>query len=116
MRLFGGVGSFVCVLLVSGIAGAEPDASQTSESDAPPARVGFQMAVRTGFSLPMGNVSANPGADMSEFFSGQVPLFFDIGGKVIPNLFVGGYLGLGFGGTAGNLRAACDASNATCTT
>ena len=67
-----------------------------SEDDGPRSRVGFQMAVRTGYSIPMGN-AAN-GVKMSDAFGGQVPVIVDIGGKVHPNIFVGGYLGLGFGG------------------
>lgn len=51
---------------------------------------------------------------MSNLFSPQVPLFVEIGGKVIPHLFVGGYFGPAFGGTAGDLHATCESSNTTC--
>jgi hypothetical protein len=57
------------------------------------------MALRTGYSVPLGSVTEN--LSMSDSVSGQVPILIDIGGKPIPNLFVGGYLGLGFGGVAG---------------
>ncbi len=80
----------------------------------PRARVGFQMAMRTGYSIPMGKVAE--GVDMSNFFSGQVPIIVDIGGKVIPELFIGGYFGLGFGATAGDLKRDCDDANASCFT
>jgi hypothetical protein len=91
-------------------------------SNAPPSRTGFQMALRTGYAVPVGYArGANPGsagADfaMSDGFSGQVPIFVEIGGKFIPNLFVGGYFGLGFGGAAGQIDNICRQSNATCVT
>lgn len=80
----------------------------------PRARVGFQMAIRTGYSLPMGDVHET--LKMSDWTSGQVPLIFDIGGKIIPELFLGGWLGLGFGGADGALDEGCKAHNASCRT
>jgi hypothetical protein len=92
-------------------------------NDAPPPRVGFQMALRTGYAVPMGKArgGSNPsgstdGVAMSDAFSGQVPIFIEIGGKVIPNLFVGGYLGLGFGGAAGQFDTLCSQGGLTCVT
>lgn len=38
---------------------------------------------------------------MGNFFSGEVPVITDIGWKVIPNVFVGGYFGFGIGGASG---------------
>ncbi len=73
-----------------------PGKVDEDEGDGPRARTGFQMAIRTGYSIPLGNAAS--GLKMSDAFGGQVPVVLDIGGKVIPNLFVGGYLGLGFGG------------------
>jgi hypothetical protein len=78
----------------------------------PPPRVGFQMAFRTGYSVPMGEVAKDE--KMSDGVSGQVPIIVDIGGKVIPELFIGGYFGLGFGGTAGQLQEECKATDQTC--
>jgi hypothetical protein len=72
------------------------------------------MALRTGYSIPMGKANGGPAGDMSNLFSGQVPIFVEIGGKPNRFLFVGGYLGLGFGGTAGDLDRLCAASNTTC--
>jgi hypothetical protein len=79
---------------------------------APDPRVGFQMDIRTGYSLPMGSYWKN--ADLSDVASGQVPFIFDIGGKVIPALFVGGYFGLGFGGAGGTSADSCKANGASC--
>lgn len=85
----------------------------------PPPRVGFQMAFRTGYSVPMGSIMKNAAGaggelKMSDVTSGQVPIILDIGGKVIPELFIGGYFGLGFGGTAGQVHDSCKAANESC--
>ena len=89
--------SAACLLVAPSVVHAAED---------PPARVGFQLGVRTGYSLAMGETV--DGEDMSDVYSGQVPIFLDIGGKVIPNLFIGGYFGLGFGGPAFLVTAGYD--------
>jgi len=80
----------------------------------PKARTGFQMDIRTGYSIPMGN--AFKGRKLSDVSSGQVPIILDIGGKLIPELFVGGYFGLAFGGAGGKSSDQCEASHASCAT
>lgn len=80
--------------------------------DAPKARTGFQLALRTGVSIPLGKVQE--GEDVSDAFSPQVPLIVDIGGKIIPQLFLGAYLGIAFGGAAGQFSDACDRANLSC--
>jgi len=108
------------LLLAAGTASAqEPPPPAAS---APAARVGFQMALRTGYMLPLGTVHGDaptPGfgpADigMSESFSGQVPIFVEIGGKVGPAVFVGGYFGLAFGGPGSLYDLACRQGGTTC--
>jgi hypothetical protein len=91
----------------------EPDAP---EEGTPPARKGFQLALRSGYMVPFGQASGAPGDTMGNTFSGQVPLLVDIGGKLSPNVFLGGYLGLGFGGTAGETSNVCSRDNVTCVT
>jgi hypothetical protein len=106
MKLIGGLG-VIFVLGVTGLAEAQ--------EEVPRARTGFQMALRTGFAIPFGKVSADdPQQKLSDFASGQVPLFVELGGKVIPNLFLGGYLGFAFGKAGGTTADACDATNNTC--
>jgi hypothetical protein len=83
-----------------------------ASAQVPRARVGFQMDVRTGISVPLGN--AEQGGKMSDLATNQVPIIMDIGGKVIPELFLGGYFGLGFGGAAGQTKAFCDVNGFTC--
>lgn len=98
-----GVATAVAILVGQpGAALAEP----------PKAKTGFQMAIRTGYSAPFGEIVKD--TDLSDFSSGQVPLIVDIGGKVIPQLFLGGYVGFGFGGPGGNQADICDRNNSTC--
>lgn len=82
----------------------------------PAVRLGFQMALRSGYSLPLGKASGAPGGEMSNLTGGQVPLLIDIGGKVVPNLFLGGYLGFAVGPAAGDTDDLCDRENYDCYT
>lgn len=80
--------------------------------DAPPARVGFQIGIRTGVAVPLGNVY--DGAKMSDTWGVQIPLVVDIGGKISRNVFLGGYLGFGFGGAGGVTGNDCERRNRSC--
>jgi hypothetical protein len=104
-----GVLGFLCL---TGVASAQ---------STPPARTGFQMDVRTGYSVPMGKLfgssdqqGAASGMKLSDLVSGQVPFIVDIGGKLIPELFLGGYFGLAFGGAGGSAKRACDVGGESC--
>jgi hypothetical protein len=113
---------FVALVIGSSIEAAAQEAPPPSSNAPPPAHVGFQIALRTGYAVPMGNARGpNPGVTtqnlaMSDAFSGQVPIFLEIGGKVVPNVFLGGYLGLGFGGPAGQFDTLCQQGNLSCVT
>jgi hypothetical protein len=98
--------------LCSGVLVGLSALSSSAFAQTPPARVGFQLGMRTGFAVPTGEISK--GRKMSDAFAGQVPFVVDVGAKPIPALFLGGYLGLNFGGAAGSSRSACDALDATC--
>jgi hypothetical protein len=76
-----------------------------AQTPPPPPRTGFQMDIRTGYSVPMGNLQKD--VKMSDWVSGQVPFLLDIGGKIIPELFLGGYFGFGVGGAGGPLKETC---------
>ena len=105
-------------VLVLGTAGLCAVSGAAFAQQVPPPRVGFQMAFRTGYSIPMGGITkdfyGSGELKMSDTVSGQVPIILDIGGKVIPQPFLGGYFGLGFGGTAGAVHDTCKASNSDC--
>jgi hypothetical protein len=98
------------LLVIPALAAADEDAL------APPPRTGFQMALRTGYMVPFGQATGAAGDDMGNLFSGQVPLIVDIGGKPTPSFFLGGYVGLGFGGAAGITANLCNALQETCVT
>ena len=80
----------------------------------PAVRIGFQMALRTGYSHPLGSASGGDDAKMSDVTTGQVPVIVELGGKVVPNLFLGGYLGIAGGMAAGNLDDLCDDADYDC--
>jgi hypothetical protein len=112
MKLLGGLG----VLAVLGF-------SQLAQAqEAPRARTGFQMALRTGLAKPLGKLGRvtppvdGSSQDLADFTSVQVPLLVELGGKVIPNLFIGGYLGFSFGGAGGQNAELlnCSSSSITC--
>ena len=58
----------------------------------PKGHTGFQLALRAGLTIPFGDVGKRSTASgieigdapMSDFVSPQIPLFIDIGGKIIP--------------------------------
>jgi len=98
---------------------ATPAAEPTTEGPVdehkggiPPARTGFQIALRTGVAVPLGKI--DEGSKMSDTFTPQVPIIADIGVKVIPELFLGGYIGIAVGGVGDTIKTACDAVNVDC--
>jgi hypothetical protein len=102
----------VTALAAIGIVGL----SGAAVAQTPPPRTGFQMDIRTGYSVPMGKAWGVAKLDnqLSDISGGQVPIIVDIGAKVIPELFVGGYLALAFGGPGGRLKDDCERMNADC--
>jgi hypothetical protein len=102
--------SMVCLSVAAAVTYAPLTAGQhpPPSSLPPPARVGFQLGLRTGLAVPLGYSSK--GEEMSNVFAPQVPIIVEIGGKVLPQLFVGGYLALGFGGAAGEAKESCGGS------
>ena len=80
-----------------------------ASAQAPPERRGFQLAFRPGVAVPFGKAAQD--LKMSDVASVQyVPVLVDVGGKILPQLFLGGYVGLGFGSTAGELDRLCTAN------
>jgi hypothetical protein len=116
--------SMLCASLIVVSTYASVAASQDYPGQNPPApkaHTGFQLGLRTGVALPFGKArggaygtSTTSGVDLSEVASPQVPIYVEIGGKPIPNLFIGGYLGLGFGGAGDQTDIDCNNTNTTC--
>jgi hypothetical protein len=76
------------------------------------ANTGIQLVFETGYSLPLGNADAN--TKQSDFFSAQVPLLLHLAYKPIANLGIGGFVGVGFGGSGDALSSTCSRPGVTC--
>ena len=108
-----------CSALAAGVLGAPTVAHAQaepppSEDATPRARTGFQLALRTGYMAPFGQADAGSGDSMGNLFSGQVPILVDIGWKPSPNVFLGGYVGVGFGGPGGSVSTLCNQADLSC--
>jgi hypothetical protein len=77
-----------------------PPPPPSPRDEPPPVARGFQMAVRTGLSFPLGDISGEKGDGMSHDFATQIPLLVELGAKVHPMIFLGAYTGLSLGGTS----------------
>lgn len=77
------------------------EASARADDDAeawiaPPAHVGGQLALRTGYSAPLGEIGN--GRALPNTFGGQASFALEAGGKIQSHVFVGGSFGFGVGG------------------
>jgi len=57
---------------------------------------GFEAGLRTGVAFPSGKLD-NQSQSISNSVSLQVPFWFDVGYRIIPEIYVGGYFQYGFG-------------------
>jgi hypothetical protein len=74
--------------------------------DEGPSPDGFSIGARIGYALPLGSVAmdSNVGAtDLSRWYSGMVPFWGDIGYRINPRWYVGGYFQVGIAGTSGDV-------------
>lgn len=94
----------LAALLVTTHASAQETVA-TGDDDAPAARRGFQMSIRTGYSLPFGNVGN--GTKLSSIDGGEVPFLFDLGAKFNDYVFLGGYFGFAVGGCGNSMANEC---------
>lgn len=103
--------SFVASPSRSWAAAAE---SGVEPSAAPEAATGFQMAVSTGLAFPAGSASGIAGDRLSRRYSYQWPLGLELGIKVSPALYLGGYFGVALGaeGSDTAIEAYCDDDDA----
>jgi hypothetical protein len=75
----------------------------------PLARTGFQIAFRAGAAVPLGRIADDfRAADMADNFDVQGYFGVEAGSKVIPELFIGAYLGMGMGSAGSALDAQCN--------
>jgi hypothetical protein len=67
---------------------------------------GFEAGLRVGYGLPFGELRAD--SDLNDGISGQIPLWLDVGYRLNPALFLGGYVQYGFGFVGGAIDESCD--------
>ena len=70
------------------------------------AKSGFEAGLRAGYGVPLGDLSEDE--PMSDGISGHVPLWLDIGYRITPHVFLGGYGQYGFGTFAGDIKTTCE--------
>lgn len=75
---------------------------------------GLQFGLRLGYGIPMGKTADADGADLSNSVSGQLPIWLDVGYRIIPNIYVGlyGQYGIAFINKDNNTE--CKADGASC--
>lgn len=78
---------------------------------APPAHRGFQVAARGGAAIPLG--SAAQDSPLSDSYGAQFAAIVDIGGKIVPELFLGAYLGGNVGAVGSETSKICDQRRAS---
>ncbi len=71
---------------------------------------GVTLALRSGFNVPMGNISGDPGASLSDLTSGTVPIWIDAGYRFNKSILAGAYFQYGFSSLK-NCTGSCSASN-----
>jgi hypothetical protein len=91
----------IAIMVALGLSGSTRPAFAAEEAGSPARsgsvepRTGFQMALRTGWTLPMG--SADGAHDMTQLVAAQLPVVLEVGARFVPSLLLGGYMGAGFG-------------------
>jgi hypothetical protein len=101
--------SLVAIFFVAPLRRAR--AAETDPSDDyAAARTGFQLGVRFSAQVPSGGLGG--GASLSDVLGPRAHLAFDIGSKLNPYFFLGGYAGFSYGLQGNAFTAACGATDA----
>jgi hypothetical protein len=79
------------------------------------AEEGFEFGARLGFGLPLGSSSGVLGDDFTKLFNSMIPLWFDLGYRATPHVYVGAYFMYGFGFLSSGLNnMGCQSSGVSC--
>jgi opacity protein-like surface antigen len=100
-------------LLAAALVAVLPAGAQAAELPAP----GFEIGARVGYAFSAGNIGAPPnGTDqnLSDFVSGQWPLWLDVGYRLTPSFYLGGFFQYGFGTVNEDEQAGCRNANVNC--
>jgi len=92
----------VAVLLIGTAAFAqELNLPATGPSGSGPSELsGIELGVRVGYGLPLGTaygVAGLPNTKLSDLISGMIPFWADVGYRIDPNWYVGGFFQFGLG-------------------
>jgi hypothetical protein len=98
------------LLFLSRLAGAAGSAETPETSEYAAARNGFQFGIRVSLQVPSGSLGS--GSSLSDLFGPRVHVAFDIGSKLNPYFFFGGYIGGSYGLEGGAFSSACAATDA----
>jgi outer membrane protein W len=90
--------------------------------EAPAAAVvgGLEFGARVAYSIPLGNVTGDPGASLSNIVSNRIPLELELGYRVNPALMIGAYFtyavvsintGQAYGGACSGGGVSCSAND-----
>src|SRR5260370_23228545 len=102
--------SFSVGLAIGIVSLASAASAQTGKPD------GLALGLRLGYAIPMGKVaepSTTPananasGGDLSDGVSGMIPIWLDVGYRLNPNIFIGGFFQYGFGIVNKDTHPAC---------
>jgi hypothetical protein len=100
--------------IFAGLVAVSLAASSTALAD--PTASGIEVGLRTGYSIPLGNLDGGVGngaaADkLSDLVSGRIPIWIDAGYRINPNIYVGAFFQYGIASVASNaLGGACSGS------
>ena len=81
------------------------------------AQSGAEVGVRTGYAFAAGHVGALANSNdekLSNWISGQWPIWIDAGYRFNPSLYLGGYFQYGFGSVNDDQQTGCRNSNVNC--
>jgi len=100
-------------VLAAALVAALANAATAAELPAP----GLEIGARVGYAFSAGNIGAAPnGSDqnLSDFVSGQWPLWLDLGYRLTPNWYLGGFFQYGFGTVNEDEQSGCRNANVSC--
>jgi opacity protein-like surface antigen len=78
---------------------------------------GIELGARTGFAFAGGNVGTPQGGmnePINNYVAGQFPLWLDLGYRIDPRLYLGGFFSYGFGVVSDENQTTCRETNVSC--
>ncbi|HRI64587.1 MAG TPA: hypothetical protein PK156_10110 [Polyangium sp.] len=79
---------------------------RAAHEEGPPEATGIQAALRIGYAHPLGSFESG-WSEIYETFREQIPITLDVGTRIDPNLYLGGFLAVAPGGPGVHFEALC---------